>query len=156
MVQLGRTRIRDGSIGGHHQMCIILVKKDLKFNLPQGDVKAFLKEVSRLGSQYIIQDPHTRAVVAACLDKQMSDLMHQDWQDDEDHTINRYRKRHRREGYHLSTFLHIENVDSKLLSESIGDLWPYSGGNRWMHIIHQSAEREFLDVQLVWPDGQPT
>ncbi|MYG32600.1 MAG: hypothetical protein F4202_01145, partial [Cenarchaeum sp. SB0677_bin_16] len=75
-----------------------IVKKDLKFNLPRGDVKVFLEELSRLDSQYIacdkIQDPHTRTVAAACLDKQMSDLMRQDWQDDEDHTINRYRKRH--------------------------------------------------------------
>ena len=67
-------------------MCMIhqkrIVKKDLKFNLPQGDVKVFLKELSQLYNQYItcdkIQDPHTRAVAAACLNKQMSDLMYRD------------------------------------------------------------------------------
>lgn len=38
----------------------------------------------------------------------MSDLIHGDWNDDLDDTVNRYRKRLRREGLYLSTFLYVE------------------------------------------------
>ena len=58
-----------------------------------------------------IKDPHTRIVAARCLDHMMRDLMHGDWEDDQDHTIRRYRKRWRREGLHMSTFLYVDGVD---------------------------------------------
>lgn len=93
-----------------------LPKKDLKYNSPQGDVKTFLERLSRLCSRYMeadaIKDPHTRRVAATCLDRMMSDLMHGDWEDDQDRTINRYRKRWRREGLFMSTFLHVDGIDS--------------------------------------------
>ena len=107
-------------IGRFRQMCIIhqkrIAKNDLKYNNPQGNVKTFLERISRLCSRYMeadaIKDPCTRRVAATCLDRMMSDLMHGNWEDDRDRTINRYRKRWRREGLFMSTFLHVDGIDS--------------------------------------------
>ena len=105
--------------GGRHQMCIIhekrIPKKALKYDNPKGDVKTFLEQCSRLYSRYMdahdIEDPHARQVAATCLDRAMSDLIHDNWQDDDNGTINSYIKRWRREGYHMPTFLGLNGID---------------------------------------------
>lgn len=107
-------------IGSDHQLCgqheIRLPKKDLKYRNPQGDVREFLLQLVSLIKQYFeadkIKDPHVRRVAADCLDESMRKLMNHEWKDDKRRTINRYRKRCRREGYNLSTFLRKEGVDS--------------------------------------------
>ena len=58
-----------------------------------------------------IEDPHARQVAATCLDRAMSDLIHDNWQDDDNGTINSYIKRWRREGYHMPTFLGLNGID---------------------------------------------
>ena len=130
-------------IGKLRQMCIIhqkrLPKKDLKYSNPQGDVRTFLERLSGLCSRYMdadaIRDPHARRVAAICLDRMMSDLMHGDWQDDGDRTINRYKKRWRREGLFMSTFLHVDGIDSnnngvERINRGFVSIRSDGGGNR--------------------------
>ena len=58
-----------------------------------------------------------------------------DWQDDVDHTINRYRKRWRREGLFMSTFLHVDDIDSnnndvERINRGFVSIRSDGGGNR--------------------------
>lgn len=41
----------------------------------------------------------------------MSELMNREWKDDKEGTINRYRKRYRREGHFLTTLLMINVIN---------------------------------------------
>ncbi|MCE2509309.1 MAG: hypothetical protein J4G04_08505 [Nitrosopumilaceae archaeon] len=82
-----------------------------------------------------IKDLHTRGVAARCLDSMMSGVMHGDWEDDRDHTIRRYRKRWRREGLHMSTFLYVDGVDSnsngvERINRGFVSIRSDGGGNR--------------------------
>ena len=71
-----------------------LVKKDIKYGNPEGDVLEFLTRLKGLYKQHYradkIEDPHTRKVAANCLDSMMRELMHGEWKDDEAGTIARY------------------------------------------------------------------
>ena len=104
-------------VGTDHQMClphqIRLPKSDLKYNNPKNDASTFLIELEGLIKQYMranhIKDMHTRRVVANCLDSQLMELLNRDWADDK--TINKYRKRFRREGYFMSTFLRKKCIE---------------------------------------------
>ena len=52
---------------------------------------------------YKIEDKHTREVASRCLEKERSELLNAEYQDDEDHTIATFKKRHVREGWFLTT-----------------------------------------------------
>ena len=105
-------------IGSDRQMCMAhqlrLVKKDIKYGNPEGDVLEFLTRLKGLYKQHYradkIEDPHTRKVAANCLDSMMRELMHGEWKDDEAGTIARYKKRYRREGLFLTTYLRKEGI----------------------------------------------
>ena len=105
-------------IGSDRLMCMThqlrLVKKDIKYGNPKGDVLKFLTRLKELYKQHYradeIEDPHTRKVAANCLDNMMRELMHGEWKDDEDGTIARYKKRYRREGLFLTTYLRKEGI----------------------------------------------
>ena len=100
-------------MGSDRQMCgqheIRIPKKDPKYRNPKGDVREFLMRLVAPIKRYLeadkITDPHARRVAADCLDESMRQLMNHEWKDDRHGTIRRYRKRYRREGYHLNTFL---------------------------------------------------
>ena len=99
---------------GQHE--IRIPKKDLKYRNPRGDVREFLLQLVALIKQCFeadkIEDLHTRRVAAGCPDESMRKLMNREWQDDKQGTINRYRKRFRREGCNPSTFLRKEGIQS--------------------------------------------
>ena len=100
--------------GGDRQFCEAhqrrLSKKDLKYLNPKGDALEFLTALHRLDYKHYVYDrivdPHTRMVAARCLEKERSELFHGAYQDDERRTIARYRKRHRREGWFLTTHMY--------------------------------------------------
>ena len=100
--------------GGDRQFCEAhqrrLSKKDLKYLNPKGDILKFLTALHRLDYKHYVYDrivdPHTRMVAARCLEKERSELFHGAYQDDEHRTIARYRKRHRREGWFLTTHMY--------------------------------------------------
>lgn len=100
--------------GKEHQMCMWhqrrIPKTDLKYKNPKNDVKEFLDEIYRLNAKHYplnkISDMHTRIVAARCLEKERSCIMNHDWTDDEIGTIARYRKRHYREGFHMTTHMY--------------------------------------------------
>ena len=130
-------------IGSDHQMCeqheIRLPKKDLKYRNPKGDVREFLLQLIALIKRYFeadkIEDPYVRRVAADCLDESMRQLMNADWEDDSQGTINRYRKRYRREGYYLSTFLRKKGVksgnnDVERMNRKFVSIRDDGGGNR--------------------------
>ena len=106
-------------IGSDRQMCMAhqlrLVKKDIKYGNPKGDVLEFLTRLKGLYKQYYradkIEDPHAGKAAADCLDSMMRELMRGEWKDDEAGTIARYKKRYRREGLFLSTYLRKEDID---------------------------------------------
>ena len=54
----------------------------------------------------------SRRVAADCLGESMRKLMNHEWKDDRQGTVERYRKRYRREGYPLSTFLRKDEIKS--------------------------------------------
>lgn len=106
-------------LGGQpHQMCLAhqirLPKKDIKYQDPNGDVKEFLEEliwiIRRYYDAHQIEDLHTRRVAAACIDHQMSDLMNTEFKDNKTGIIKKFRKRYRREGHFLSTFLKLPGI----------------------------------------------
>lgn len=130
-------------IGSDHQMCgqheIRLPKKDLKYRNPQGDVLEFLNQLVALIKQYFkadeIEDLHARRVAADCLDESMRQLMKREWEDDSQGTIKRYRKRYRREGYYLSTFLRKKGIksgsnDVERMNRRFVSIRDDGGGNR--------------------------
>ena len=130
-------------IGGRRQMCmqhqIRLPKLDLKYKNPKDDVLKFLEDLKHLLKQYFmadaIEDQHTRQVAANCLDKQMSELIHREMEDDDDKNINRYRKRHAREGYFLTLFLLVPgiksgNYDVEIMNRKLVAIRHDGGGNR--------------------------
>ena len=104
--------------GGDHQLCEQhqrrLSKKDLVHRNPKGDSLKFLTALHRLDSKghvYAeIEDAHTRMVAARCLEKERSELLNGEYQDDEDGTIAKRKKRHRREGWYITTHLYQKNV----------------------------------------------
>lgn len=105
-------------IGTKRQMCLIhqirLPKYDIKYRNPKGDVKTFLESLKRTFQNLYhankIEDAHTRNVAANCFNSQLSDIIHDDYTDDEQLTIGRYRKRWYREGYHMTTSLSIREM----------------------------------------------
>ncbi len=113
-----------GHIGVQHQMCLShqlrLPKKDIQYVNPKGAVLRFLNTLVQIFKQFFkadeIDDPHTRQVASYCLDSQLRQLMNndwtkeKDWDGDKEGIINRFKKRWRREGYHMSTFLHIKGI----------------------------------------------
>lgn len=107
-------------VGSDHQMCLLhqirIAKKDLKYKNPKGDVKEFLERYVDLLWQYyrarLIKGKHTRMVAANCLNSLMRELINRDWKDDGDHTIQRYKKRWKREGWFVFTFLAHDYVDA--------------------------------------------
>ncbi len=106
-------------VGGRHQLCMAhqlrLPKEDLKYGNPGGEVREFLEQLVWMYKRYYdahrIGDGHTRAVAARCPDARMRDVMNADCEDDKKGTINKYKKRWRREGIYISTFLHIPGLD---------------------------------------------
>ena len=66
-----------------------------------------------------IGDPQTRMVAARCLEKERSKLMHGEYHDDEDGTIARRQKRHRREGWFMTTHL-CQKKTRRVLPDSNG------------------------------------
>ena len=136
-------------MGSDHQLCgqheIQLPKKDLKYRNPKGDVLEFLMQLVALIKQYFgadkIEDLHTRRVAADCPDESMRKLMNHEWEDDKQRTIRRYRKRCRREGYNLSTFLRKEGIDSgnngvESMSRKFVAIRDDGGGNRSSEGMH--------------------
>ena len=97
-----------------------LPKKDITYENPKGAVLRFLNTLVQIFKQFYkadeIDDPHTREVDSYCLDSQLRQLMNndwtkeKDWEGDKEGIINRFKKRWRREGYHMSTFLHIKGI----------------------------------------------
>ena len=86
---------------------------------PEGVTKEFLDELLRTYKQYYvvnaIDDPHTRLVASRCLDSKMRQIMNDNWNDNwndngEDKIINKFKKRWRREGYNVSTFLQKPDI----------------------------------------------
>ena len=92
---------------------IRLPKKELKYSNPDDETKKFLlayKHIFQLHYVYgKIECPHTRRVAARCLNSMLSELMGRDYKDGSG-TIATAQKRHRREGYHLSTHLEMDGV----------------------------------------------
>ena len=113
--------------GGDHQMCMQhqrrLSKKDLIHRSLKGDPLKFVTALHRLDYKHHtydkIEDPHTRMVAARCLEKERSELMHGEYHDDEDGTIARRQKRHRREGWFMTPHLYQKKT-SGVLPDSNG------------------------------------
>ena len=130
-------------IGGDRQFCMQhqrrLSKKDLKHLNLQGDALEFLTALRRLDYKHHvyneIEDPHTRAVAARCLEKERSELLRATYEGTEEPIITRRMKRHTREGKGMTTHLYKEGVDpdnnkverTNRLFKSIRD---DGGGNR--------------------------
>ena len=104
--------------GGDHQLCDKhqrrLSKKDLLHRNLEGDPLKFLTALYRLDCKGMvcakIEDPHTRMVAAKCLEKERSELLNGEYEDDEYRTIAKRQKRHRREGWFMTTHLYKKNV----------------------------------------------
>ena len=129
--------------GNYHQMCLEhqrrLPKKELVYHGPQGDVSEFLNELYRLICKHYqydkIEDQHTREVAARCLQREYSELFWHPYKDDKDGTIARFRKRYRREGFHLLTHLYKKWVaansnDVERLNRIFVSVRSNGGGNR--------------------------
>ena len=144
-------------IGLNHQMCIAhqirIIKEIIKYEKPEGDVLIFLQEILRIYQRYYtaheIDDPHTRRVAARCLDGSMRQLMNHPWKDDGEKTINKFRKRWRREGFFMSTFLYIPGLDPdsnyvERMNRTFASISSDGGGNR--SILGMEANSILLTV----------
>ena len=144
-------------IGLLHQMCIAhqirIIKKILKYEKPEGDVLIFLQEILRVYQRYYtahkIDDPHTRRVAARCLDESLRQLMHYPGKDDAEKTINTFRKRWRREGFFMSTFLYMPGIDPdsndvERMNKNLASISSHGGGNR--SILGMEANSILLTV----------
>lgn len=116
-----------------------LSKKDLEHRNLKGDSLKFLTALHHLDYKHHIYDKigdiHIRRVAARCLDKERSELMWGTCEDDEYKTIARRQRRHRREGYHMSTHLQKEGIPADNNSVERINRWFVSvrsdgGGNR--------------------------
>ena len=104
--------------GDDHQMCEQhqrrLSKKDLLHRDLKGDSLVFLTALYHLDAMshvYAkIEDPHTKMVAARCMEKERSKLLNGEYQDDEDGTIAKRVKRHRREGRYMTAHMYQEDV----------------------------------------------
>ena len=104
--------------GGDHQMCMQhqrrLSKKDIVHRSLKGDPLKFLTSLRRLDYKHHvydkIKDSRTRMVAARCLEKERSELMHGEYRDDKEGTIARRQKRHRREGWFMTTHLYQKDI----------------------------------------------
>ena len=104
--------------GGDRQYCKPhqrrLSKKDLLHRDLKGDPLKFLTDLYHLDCKDLvydkIEDPHTRRVAARCLEKERSELLNGKYEDDEDGTIAKRQKRHRREGWFMTTHMYKKNV----------------------------------------------
>ena len=130
-------------IGLLHQMCLAhqirIIKEIIKYEKPEGDVLIFLQEILRIYQRYYtaheIDDPHTRRVAARCLNESLRQLMHHPWKDDDAKTINKFRKRWRREGFFMSTFLYMPRLDPdsndvERMNRTFASISSDGGGNR--------------------------
>ena len=100
--------------GGDHQMCMQhqrrLSKKDLLHRNLEAAVKKFLEDLRRLDYLHHVYDKieglHARIVAARCLEKRRSELLNAEYEDDEEGSIGMRKKRHRREGYFMTTHMY--------------------------------------------------
>ena len=80
----------------------------------KGDPLKFLTSLRRLDYKHHvydkIKDSRTRMVAARCLEKERSELMHGEYRDDKEGTIARRQKRHRREGWFMTTHLYQKDI----------------------------------------------
>ena len=105
-------------IGSDHQVCLIhqrrIVKNDLKYCNPKGDVLVFLNDLDdllgRMCKSDEIKDSSERLAAAEKFDDEMHHTMYNDWDDDGKGTIARYKKRYRREQNYYTTFLRKDGV----------------------------------------------
>ena len=100
--------------GGDHQLCMQhqrrLSKKDLLHRNLEAAVKKFLEGLRRLDYLHHmydeIGDPHARIVAAGRLEKTRSELLNAEYEDDGEGSITKRKKRHRREGYFMTTHMY--------------------------------------------------
>ena len=105
-------------VGSCRQMCVWhqerLVQKDLLTN-PGGDVPTFLGRLSAIHKKIYrasrIKDGHSRIVAARCIDSELRELMSEQFTDDRHGIITRHKKRNPREGYFMTTCLHVDGVN---------------------------------------------
>ena len=105
-------------VGSCRQMCVWhqerLVQKDVLTN-PKGDVPKFLDRLSAIHDKIYrasrIKDGHTRIVAAHCIDAELRGLMNEPFADDGHGTIARHKKRNPREGYFMTTCLHVDGIE---------------------------------------------
>ncbi len=105
-------------VGSCRQMCVWhqerLVQKDVLTN-PGGDVPAFLDRLSAIHMKIYrasrIKDRHPRIVAARCIDAELRELMNEPFAGDGDGTIARHKKRYPREGYFMTTCLHVDGIE---------------------------------------------
>ena len=124
-------------------MCMIhqirIVKNDLKYLKPSGDVLEFLTTLKgmlqELHDAHEIIDDKERVAKADLIDAKLTELMDRQYEDDRHDTIKRYRKRYRRELEFMTTFLRMEGVlpDSNGVERKVRYIMPVKkngGGNR--------------------------
>ena len=104
--------------GDDHQLCAQhqrrLSKKDLLYCNPKEDPLKLLTALYHLDVMshvYAkIEDPDIKMVAARCMEKERSELLNCEYQDDEDCTIAKRVKRHRREGRYMAPHTYQEDV----------------------------------------------
>ena len=119
----GGILIHDSYIGwfhvsSYHQLCIWhqmrLVKRDLKYLDLNGEVRGFLESPMAIYKRCYDADKIAgkgeRIAAADRLDSEFDRLMSAEYADDGAGTVARYRKRFRREGSFLTTYLREEGV----------------------------------------------
>ena len=100
--------------GGDHQLCMQqqrrLSKRDLLYRNLEAAVEKFLEDLRRLDYLHHVYDkieaPHVRIVAARCLEKTRSGLLNAEYEDDGEGSIAKRKKRHRREGYFMTTHMY--------------------------------------------------
>ncbi len=100
--------------GGDHQLCMQhqrrLSKKDLLYRNLEAAVEKFLEDLRRLDYLHHAYDkieaPHERIVAVRCLEKTRSELLNAEYEDDGECSIAKRKKRHRREGYFMTTYIY--------------------------------------------------
>ncbi len=87
-----------------------LSKKNLLYRNLEAAVKKFLNDLRRLDYLHHVYDKieglHARIVAARCLEKMRSELLNAEYEDDEEGSIGMRKKRHRREGYFMTTHMY--------------------------------------------------